>query len=148
MNRIMMPSIRLLSLSLALAIGIANAKPSDFCKAATKVSTLPFSVTPSTGTDEFSSKLKVSWMAPIEYWTLHANVLIVLDGNGNHCGENVLMSGGTKWLGEPIQRYFRWFHSLYTSRRTSRVAILPQDSKWHQERNHGYFKTHTRGWVR
>ena len=56
----MMPSIRLLSLSLALALGIANAKPSDYCKAAMKVSTLPFSVTPSTGKDEFSSKRKVS----------------------------------------------------------------------------------------
>ena len=56
----MMPSIQLLSLSLALVLGIANAKPSDYSKAAMKVSTLPFSVTPSTGKDEFSSKLKVS----------------------------------------------------------------------------------------
>ena len=56
----MMPSIRLLSLSLALALGIANTKPSDYCKAAMKVSTLPFSVTPSTGKDELTSKLKVS----------------------------------------------------------------------------------------
>jgi hypothetical protein len=44
--------IQLAPLLLAVGLATSNAQPSEYCKVATKVSTLPFIATPSTGKDE------------------------------------------------------------------------------------------------
>jgi hypothetical protein len=43
--------IRLTPLLLAVGLATGNAQPGEYCKAATKVSALPFSATSSTGKD-------------------------------------------------------------------------------------------------